>query len=511
MATQFDAERLRAIADAPAITDIQWHSPQPIVTGLEMTTYPIDALPPGLLAAVEEVQSFVQSPLALVAASALSAVATVGQGLVDVRRANRLTGPTSLYMLTEAQSGERKTATDQFFMRPIRAWEQEQRQAADAELRAYKADLAAWNAQLAGLGDAIRAAAKQGRDTSHQEEQLRALQAREPVAPVVPRLVFSDVTSEALAARLATGWPVGSICSDEGGAVLGGHSLKDDNLTAGLALLNALWSGADFWVDRKSAPSFAVANVRAGASLMVQREVLVAFHERAGSLASGSGLYARFLITTPESTIGTRAFREAPAAWPALSAFERRMCDLLALELPRDSAGHLRPTVLDLDAEAKSLWVGFHDDVEQALAPGGTLADTQETAAKIAEQAARVAAQFHTYERGPAGLISAATMAAAVRVVGWHLLCARKMFAEIALPTEIGDALKLDAWLRAEAQASFGIALPRRLAQQRGPVRAGPRLDAALRELAQLDRVQVRKIGKRILIAVNPQLLEEAP
>lgn len=47
----------------------------------------------------------------------------------------------------------------------------------------------------------------------------------------------------------------------------------------------------------------------------------------------------------------------------------------------------------------------------------------------------------------------------------------------------------------------------KRYAQQRGPVRDGGRLDAAIRELAELDRVQLVKDGKRHMIKINPALL----
>ncbi|MCC7280082.1 MAG: DUF3987 domain-containing protein [Chromatiaceae bacterium] len=491
---------------APSGEDVEWPPPQAIVSKFEVAPYPSDALPPGLRAAVDEVVSFVQAPYAMCAASALAALAMAGQGLLDVRRAPRLVGPVSLFILVIGTSGERKTAVDAAFQRPLRAWELEQRQTLAGALRDHKAELAAWNAELAGIQDAIRAAAKSAKPTGELKAYLKTLQGQEPPAPLVPRLIYSDVTSEALAYRLATGWPSGAVSSDEGGAVLGGHSLKADNQVGAMALLNNLWSGTDFTVDRKTGPSFAVANVRASVNLMVQSEVLQDFHERSGRLASGSGLYARFLVCHPESTIGTRPYREPPATWPAVGAYERRILDLLALDLPRDAAGQLKPTMLDLDPEAKSAWVEFFDGIEGELGAGGQLRQVKDVAAKIADQAARVAALFHLYEQGPTGTIGAAAMAGAIRIVGWHLLEARRFFGELALPQEIGDALRLDTWLRAEAKAGAGLTIPRRLAQQMGPVRDGTRLDAAITELRNLDRINVVKVGRRVNLVLNPYL-----
>lgn len=508
-----DAATTPAAPDPTASDDTAWPPPQPIITHLGIEPFPLDALPPGLRAVVVEVASFVQSPLAMCVSSALTALSLVGQGLVDVRRAKRLVGPTSLYLLIIAASGERKTATDQLLMRVIRAWEAAQRERLADELKHHKADLAAWTAEVAGLTDAIRAKAKAGKPAEVEmlKNTLRELQAREPVAPVLPRLLYGDVTSEALAHRLATGWPVGGIVSDEGGAVLGGHSLKPDNLVSGLALLNNLWSGTAFTSDRKTAPSFAVDSARATCALMVQAEVLRDFHERAGALASGSGLYSRFLVCQPESTVGSRFFREPPANWPALTAYENRLDDLLALPLPIASDGRLKPTALDLTPAAKALWVAFFDQVEGELRSGGELVDIKDTASKIAEQAARMAALFHLYAHGTDGEISQETMTSAVQVTSWYLLQARRFFGELALPAEIGDALRLDAWMLEQTQAGKGMTFTRREIQNRGPgsTRNPARLDPALKVLADLDRIRVRRTGKSTWLVLNPTLVED--
>jgi hypothetical protein len=75
---------------------------------------------------VVEAQSFVQSPVALVACSALSALSVAAQGLTNVRRDHQLVGPVSLYILAVAESGERKSTCDRIFSASLRAWERDQ-------------------------------------------------------------------------------------------------------------------------------------------------------------------------------------------------------------------------------------------------------------------------------------------------------------------------------------------------------------------------------------------------
>ncbi len=47
--------------------------------------------------------------------------------------------------------------------------------------------------------------------------------------------------------------------------------------------------------------------------------------------------------------------------------------------------------------------------------------------------------------------------------------------------------------------------------RQHGPLRDGGRLDPAIRELAELDRLRLEKDGKRLTIHLNPALVGVAP
>jgi hypothetical protein len=93
------------------------------------------------------------------------------------------------------------------------------------------------------------------------------------------------------------------------------------------------------------------------------------FFDRSGglALARGTGFLARFLVAWPESTQGFRPFSEPPMAWPALSAFHRRIAAILANPVPMDEEGVLSPAVLTLAPDAKAAWVTFHDAIEGEL------------------------------------------------------------------------------------------------------------------------------------------------
>lgn len=479
----------------------EWPEPQPLTAKIEPEAYPIDALPDAIRDAVTEVQQFTQAPLPMVASSALGALSLAIQAHVDVQRADRLTGPVSLFLLTIADSGERKSTCDGYFAAAIREYEREQAEAAKPATRKYAADLETWEARRNGLKDKIRRLARDGKPTDEQAEKLREIERSKPEAPLVPRLMYSDATPEQQAYSLAKCWPSGGVVSAEGGAVFGAHGMGKDSVMRNLALLNQLWDGATLTIDRRTSESYRVEGARLSMAIQVQEATLREFFDRAGPLARGSGFLARFLIAWPISTQGRRPFRDPPESWPALAAFNRRITGILNDPVPMSDDGRLEPRQLVLDPQAKAAWVEYHDTIEAELRSGGELYDVRDVASKSADNAARLAALFQIFN-GAVGAVGLESFEAASRIAAWHLHESRRFFGELALPPEQADAARLDAWLMDQGITS----IPRRDCQRLGPVRDGARLDVAISELEDLDRVRLREDGKRITIELNPAL-----
>ncbi len=484
-----------------------WPDPQPLGFVADPEDYPVDALPSTIRAAVEEVAGYTQAPLALVAASALGAVSISVQGLADVARADKLTGPTSLYLLTIAESGERKSTVDGFFTKAIHAWADEAAAALEPELKKYRADVAAWEAKHAGTKEAIKQLARKGSPTDLDEKRLRDLEHDRPQPPQVPRLTYQDCTPEQLAYSLATGWPTAGVLSSEAGTVLGAHGMGKDSMVRNLAFLNVAWEGGIHQVDRRTSESFTVKGARLTMSLAIQDATLRAFFDRTGTLARGTGWMARFLLAWPESTQGTRMYAEAPERWPALAAFHKRLENLLQMPLPFDDDGRLEPPQLNLTPAAKAAWIEYHDAIETELRRGGELIDVRDVASKSADNAARLAALFHVFEHDGLGDIGTESFQGAARLAAWHLNESRRYFGEMAQAPELSDAARLDAYLLAYLRDTHQGAAGKRHLQQFGPIRDGRRLDAALQELVDLDRVRLIKDVKRIMVEANPGLL----
>ncbi|MFZ5620687.1 MAG: YfjI family protein [Pseudomonadota bacterium] len=487
-----------------------WPEPQPLVAKVDPEPYPLDALPDTIRAAVAEAQGFTKAPVPLVASCALAALSLAIQAHADAKRAEKLTGPVSLFLLTIADSGERKSTCDGLFTKAIRDYEEMQAELAKPALKDHKAATEAWEAKRAGIKEKIRQLAKENKPTGDQEVALRDLEHDKPEPPRVPRLLYADATPEALAYGLARNWPSGGVVSAEAGIVFGAHGMGKDSVMRNLALLNVLWDGGNLTVDRRTVESFVVCGARLTVALQVQEATLRSFFDRSGALARGTGFLARFLFAWPESTQGFRPFTEAPANWPALAGFNRRIAAILEQPAPVDEDGALSPPLLPLTTEAKAAWVAFHDAIESELASGGELYDVRDVASKTADNAARLAALFQVFE-GAGGAIGAEAFESASRIAAWHLNEARRFFGELALPAELADAARLDGWLLDYCRRQKTHIVPRRDVQRNvTPVHLRQKavLEDALRELIEAGRVLMVQDGRRKEIHVNPALLE---
>lgn len=492
-------------ADAPAGDDA-WPEPQALTVKMKPQPYPINALPVPIRQAVEEVAGFVKAPIPLVAGAALAALSLAIQAHADVQRAEKLHGPSGLFLLTIADSGERKSTCDGFFTKPIHDFEAAQSEAAKPKVQTFNANIGAWEAKCDGVKKQISQLAKESKPTANMEAALLALSREKPEAPRIPRLLYADVTPEALAYALAKQWPSAGVVTAEAGIVFGSHGMGKESVMRNLGLLNQLWDGTSLTIDRRTSEALTVRGARLTMALQVQEPTLREFFARSGTLARGTGFFARFLLAWPGSTQGLRPFTEAPANWPALEIFKRRLTAILDQPVTIDEDGALIPPMLSLTPEAKAAWVKYHDTIESELASGGELYDVRDVASKSADNAARLAALFQVFE-GAGGAIGVEAFDGASQITAWHLTEARRFFGELALPVELADAARLDSWLIEHCNRAGAHSIGKNYVRQHGPLRDGARLDKAFSELAEFDRLRLVKNGKRQTIQINPALL----
>jgi putative DNA primase/helicase len=485
-----------------------WPTPEPLARTPTGVPYPLAALPEVVLAAVREVQGFAKAPEAMVACSALATVSLAAQTHYDVGRAEKLTGPVSLYFLVIAESGERKSTCDGMLSKVLHDYENQQQEAARVDVKRYEADHSSWEAIRSGILESIKQNAKSAKDTTLFEQSLRRHEEMKPEPPRVPRLIYSDFTPEALTYSLSKKWPSGAVISSEAGSVFGSHGMGKDSQLRTLANLNQLWDASKLTFDRRG-ESYVVDGARLTMSLQVQESALMDFIGRTGTLARGTGFLARFLIARPLSTQGTRLFTEPPANMPALAEFHAQITRILEAPAPINDSGGLEPLLLSLSPEAKAAWVRYHDEIESGLGKDGELQDVRDVASKIADNAARLAALFHVIDGG-VGAISVDHFESAGIIAAWHLNEALRFFGEISLPDGLANAGMLEDWLLNHCKTKGVDIVSTRTVAQYGPAKLRDKstLTAAIDELIGHGRAVLIQVGKKREIQINPKLLE---
>lgn len=490
----------------PNPTFPEWPELIPLIRTGESAPYPIDKLPDTLRKAITEVQGFTQAPLAMVATSALTAVAACVQSHFDVARAPSLHGATSLYGLILADSGERKTTVEEYFNRPIVAHDELHRIAGEKALKRYRDELDVWEVGKVALMRNLTNPKEKGLSA---QDALQDHLKQAPEEPKIPKMLATDITPEQLAFSLVKSWPTKYLSTSEGGVIFGGHGMKPDNILKNLAVLNSAWGGKVEGVDRRTTESYPASNgVRLSASIMVQPSVIQSFLEKSGTLARGSGFLARFLVCWPESTQGYRPYRPAPNLWPDLSRLHATMSGLLNRKPETNEGGHLTPTMQQLSDDGCAAWIGVYDQIEADLRKGGELYELRDSASKAADNVARIAAVFHCAE-SRTGKIEADHIEAAAVVVAWHLNEAKRLFNELVLPVGVMRAKVLADWLIAECRATGVNRVTTRRISQYAPsqLRGKAERDAALELLEDSGHVRLTGEGKARFVEINPGLL----
>lgn len=404
--------------------------------------YPADALGELLGAAARVLHETVRAPLAICAQSVLGAAALAVQAHADVMLDGRRI-PLSLFLMTLAESGERKSAIDRPALYPILRREKRLIDEFEPARREYDRQLDAWKA---ARSDALRGGGK-ARDKATIARALAQV-GDEPANPLAPVLLASEPTLEGLLKLLAIGQPSLGLFSAEGGQFIGGHAMSQDNALKTSAGLSALWDGSA--VDRVRAGDGAskLYGRRLSCHLMMQPRVAA---ELLGSeLVAEQGLIARFLIAQPESAAGSRAYVERnPEDAPELRAYTGRLLDRLEAPLPlrADTRNELEPRTLPLSPTARRLWIEFHNAVEREIP--GEFAPIRAFASKAAEHVLRLAGVLRLIDDLDAAEIDEATLRRSIALGEFYLAEALRLAGSAQADPELTAAAKLYAWLTA--------------------------------------------------------------
>lgn len=406
--------------------------PVPLMPGAEKPTpYPLDELPQIIRDAVRAIAERVKAPQALAGQCVIGAIVYLALTRADAENSLGDAMPINIAMLSLADSGDRKSTCHHLAFLPISNQQQEL-------AKRHKAELDAYNDGKKGL----------------KGQQLIDYEQSE-AAPMDYSTLYSDVTFERIAGDFVSGKPLIFWDTDEGGQVLGGHSLKSDTRVSTIGGLTQL-------LDRGFASrmrsrgnleaSGTVYNRRFAVHLMAQ-EVAVQEALR-DPLFRGQGFLARFLLTAPESLKGTRMLtreeyerqRSKSEADPRLGRYWKRVSALLdSPDFIDSETGDVSPPIFNMTLDAHELWRDLFNSTESKMGKFGALGEVSTFAARVGDQARKLATALAVFE----GLnhVDAACMQAAAALAKHSVDEWLRYTAGATISREIRDASTVMSWL----------------------------------------------------------------
>lgn len=492
-----DAEEVKAFLDyaieqLPALN--QWGELLPLAqaeTSLN-STYPIHALPPLARDAVIAIAEYVQAPIGMTAQCVIGAMSHIAQAHVNAPHPFNLQGePCSLYLLTEGQSGSRKSTSRNMADKAIIQHERKQ-------YEQYSRDLKQWQSGQAGLN----------------KKDKEAYGAENP-PPNDPSTLYSDITLESIAGLYVDGiLNNASIASDEAGQFFGGYTMKGDTRTQAIGGYAKLFD--DGFVERTRSKSNLngsgrAYDVRLTFNLQGQHEVLS--DALRDPVLRGQGFLPRFILTIPENLAGTRLqdaiYRSKNANHDhRLIAYWTR-CEYLLDDCPRPQGGqelYNGRYVIPMNDEARDIDASFYNMFEELQGKGKRYEYLQAFASRASQLARRLATVFAYFE----GLqwIDAKTLTGACEVVK-HSLNEWAMYADIEVKTE-SDAERLIKWLIRKCMEQKNNCIPKAIALRGAPshLRKAKAFDNCLNELIEFNYVRLITINKSTHIELNPLLFK---
>lgn len=431
--------------------------------------YPLDALGEILAPAANSIIETVQAPDAIIGSSLLAAASVAAMPHANVYIDGRRV-PLSLWCLSIAESGERKSAVDELATRRHRMDERERRDQHEKDQRNYEIEVQAY-------GVIYKQEAK-GKVIGEIKSKVQAL-GSPPEEPLLPWILSSDPTVEGLHKLLARGRGFGGLFSDDAGDFLGGYAMSKENRTRAAAALSKLWDRGEY--DRVRGGDGASKHYGKRLALHLMAQPVVAESVLSDALLIGQGFLARCLFAWPQSRAGSRFYVERDLSNdPALVAYWQRIAQLLGRKPPlaEGTRNELEPKPLRLTPEAKSLWVQIANGIEEKMTAGAQLGDTKAWGSKGAEQILRVAGVLTLIADPDASEVVAATIEHAGELVAWYLGEAVRIIGTASVPAEIRHAEAILGWAR---ERQFSKVHSRQLMQY-GPgcVRTGDTLRRAM-------------------------------
>lgn len=446
----------------------------------------LDHLPELIRQSVEEAVIATQAPIPMIVATALSAAATATQHLFDVEIKPGFVRPLSLYFLTVAEPGERKSAVERLYYQPFHELQRTFIERVKQSQSEQEVKLALWDLKKRNLEGEYKRAIRKGHPTEELDEKYKQHISEKPAVEPIRKLIYEDATIQALIAGLANNGRSAALVNDEFGQFINGP------MASHLPQINSLWDGSVTQTDRKTEGSSTLTDPRLTILFQTQPSVLEQFLKKRWNEVRGNGWMARFLITLSHSTQGQRFETGRNTSPIALEKFNEKVCTLVN----RTGEQH----VLRFSPDAQLVWQGWANAFELNIQPGGCYANAPDFASKAAEQVARMAGVLHAFTEDDNLEISQATVNAAATIINAYGQQYVQLVNQRTTARDIEqDAMDLDLWIRSQLIRRGLQCMDVPTLLQYGPnrLRTKNKLDLVLDCLQMTGRIRVFLQGRK--------------
>ena len=409
---------------------------------------PIDAFGKILGAAILGIHDKIQAPLAICAQSVLANVSLVTQAHIDIELPFGQKRPTSLYLLSIAESGERKSSADNEASIAVKKKEAILRKKYISEHKNWQLREEA----IKKVKSTILAKTKSTDPKTVAKEMAAAGESSNP--PLFPTLTTTEPTFEGMTNHFVNGQPTLGLFSTEGGQFISGNAMNQENKIKTATAFSLLWDGEPIKRMRAGDGSYVLVGKRFACHLMIQPGIDRKFFS--DELLLKQGILSRFLPVFPTSLIGTRLYKPVDhKSEQSISSYNQKMEKILELPMPlatdsneKSNPNELNPREITFSEKAKQAFFNFSDEVEKNMRENGKFETIRGFASKLPEHACRIAANLAFFENPSLSVIDNTYFERGKTIAIYYAEGFLRLLEDWTVPLDILDAERLLSWFK---------------------------------------------------------------
>ena len=453
------------------------HEPEILSRTVESPqNFPFDSLGEILAPVARKIYDHVQAPDAVVGSSVLAAANLAVQPFVNISLGDGRDVLLTLFFLTIADSGERKTAVREIVFREFYNYKEQQNEEYVEKKIDYDVEGASYKNQKQGLEASTKLTIKNTKKVLSEEEittiieenkaKLKEIEKSKPAPLMSPSMFHENVTTEALYKALLHR-PCVALVSDEAGIVFGGFSFNKDNIVKTTACFSSVWSSGklDHGTIGKGQTDFS--GRRCGLFLMGQPQVITPFLLK--EMERNQGFVNRMLIAHPSSKAGTRTQKNSKwQDYEEIKQYNTHLRKILDIGLITKGTGakffDLDVQEIELSPEAEEVRSKFSQWKEDLLKRKNSPA-VKACLSRIEELSIRIAGTLQMFQELPSVFeersnkaitdikINRDNMVRAIQLAKYYFSEYERVARSANLPEAIADAESLVCWLQQQASS----------------------------------------------------------